>query len=276
MKALVFYISFFLFALAKAAPEAESYLDLIEKAQNLILQKDRQQAINVLLAGLKQDPKNKVATIELKKKVEELGSLFLSDKAQQLYETSLSFKRKDLQQALQKINDALRVEPDNVQIMTESARLLIVKGDCNAALDQILKTYKKNTYDEQIVLTMAQVHLCLAAMDQYFSIRANEDPKKITENIDWMNLEIQRFIFEKDKVKAKDLFVRLQKRDSKNPQLLYWQWKISKLEGKEDASLIEKYKLTCNNVSARIFRTYQRDPYFCNKQIEMETESAKK
>ncbi len=275
MKRLVCLFVFFSL-LSRASTETESYNDIIEKAQNLILQKDRQQAVNVLLAGLKQEHKNKIATSELKKKLEELGSLFLSDKAQQSYEISLSFKRKDVSQALAKINDALRIEPDNVQILTESARLLMVKGDCNGALDQILKTYKKNIYDEHILLTMGQVQICLGAMDQYFSIRSQEDPKKVSENSDWIALELQRTLFEKDKLKAKELFQRLQKKDSKNPQIYYWQWKLSKLEGNEDAALVEKYKLVCNNVSARVFRTYQRDPYFCSKQLEMENESAKK
>lgn len=276
MKTLIF--SFFLLFIAfdQALAETESYKDLIEKAQNLILQKDRQQAIQVLLTGLKQEQKNKVAINELKKKVEELGSLFLSDKAQQLYETSLSFKRKDISQAQNKINEALRIEPDNVQIMTESSRLLILKGDCNSAQDQLSKTYKKNTYDEQILLTMAQIQLCLGAVDQYFSIRSHVELKHINENPDWMALELQRMLFEKDKLKAKERLTALQKIDPKNPQLFYWQWKLSKIEGEEDVSLVEKYKLNCNNVSARIFRMYQRDSYFCNKQTEMENESAKK
>jgi len=276
MKTLIFSFFLLFIAFAQALAETESYKDLIEKAQNLILQKDRQQAIQVLLTGLKQEQKNKVAINELKKKVEELGSLFLSDKAQQLYETSLSFKRKDISQAQNKINEALRIEPDNVQIMTESSRLLILKGDCNSAQDQLSKTYKKNTYDEQILLTMAQIQLCLGAVDQYFSIRSHVELKHVNENPDWMALELQRMLFEKDKLKAKERLTALQKIDPKNPQLFYWQWKLSKIEGEEDVSLVEKYKLNCNNVSARIFRTYQRDSYFCNKQTEMENESAKK
>lgn len=276
MKFLIFSFIILFSVVNQAAVESESYKDLIEKAQNLILQKDRQQAIQVLLNGLKQEQKNKAAITELKKKVEELGSLFLSDKAQQLYETSLSFKRKDLAQAQAKINEALRIEFDNVQILTESARLLMLKGDCSGAQDQISKMYKKNIYDEQILLTMGQVQLCLGAMDQYFSIRSHVDAKALSENPDWIALELQRSLFEKDKLKSKERLTALQKIDPKNPQLIFWQWKFSKIEGDEDSSLVEKYKLNCNNISARIFRLYQRDPYFCNKQTEMETESAKK
>ncbi len=276
MKTVIFFYVL-LFSLTNfSAPEVESYKDLIEKAQNLTLQKDRQQAINVLLNGIQREQKNKIAFNELKKKIEEIGSLFISDKAQQLFETSLSFKRKDIAQATQKINEALRIEPDNVQILTESARLMILKGDCLGAQDQILKTYNKNKYDEQILLTMGQVQLCLKAIDQYFSVRANLDSKKQNESLDWQILELQRGLFEKDKLKSKERFAHLQKIDPKNPQLLYWQWKLNKLEGNEDSALREKYNLSCNNVSARVFRIYEKDPYFCNKQAEMEIESAKK
>lgn len=258
-----------------ASTSVDSYKEAVDKAENLILQKDRSQAIQVLLNSLQRE-KNKIATQELKKKIEELGSVFLSDKAQQLFETAVSMKRKDVGQSLQKINEALRVEPDNVQILTESARLLILKGDCTSAQDQILKLYTKNKYDENLLLAMGQIQQCLGAMDQYFSVRAQADSKNLSESPDWQSLELQRELFEKDKAKAKDRLALLQKMDSKNPQILYWQWRLSKLEGAENAVAKEKYNLSCNNINARTFRAYMKDPYFCNKQNEMESEGGKK
>lgn len=272
---LIIPMFFFLFGIFEARSQVDTYKESIEKAENLILQKDRDQAIQVLLNALQRE-KNKTTISELKKKIEELGSVFLSDKAQQHYETALSLKRKNISQALAKMNEASRIEPDNIQIISELVRLNILKNDCNKAQDLILKFYNKNKYDENILLSMAQVQQCLSASDQYFSVRSYVDPKKITESYDWQILELQREIFEKDKLKAKERLASLLKWDAKNPQNLYWQWSLEKLENRERNSLREKYNLSCNNISVGVFRKYMRDPYFCNKQSEMEADAGKK
>ncbi len=266
---------FFLFGIFKSHAQIDTYKESIEKAENLILQKDREQAIQVLLSALQRE-KSKTTISELKKKIEELGSVFLSDKAQQHFETALSLKRKNISQALSKMNEASRVEADNIQIISELVRLNILKGDCNKAQDLILKYYNKNKHDENILLSMAQVQQCLSAADQYFSVRSYADAKKIAESYDWQILELQREIFEKDKLKAKERLAILLKWDSKNPQNLYWQWVLEKLENKERNSLREKYNLSCNNISVGVFRKYMKDPYFCNKQSEMEADAGKK
>ena len=271
----IFFIIFFLSGIFKSYAEVDSYKESMEKAENLILQRDRDQAIQVLLNALQKE-KNKATVLELKKKIEELGSVFLSDKAQQYFETALSGKRKNISQSLSKMNEASRVEADNIQIVSELVRLHILKGDCNKAQDLILKHYNKNKNDENILLSMAQIQQCLGAMDQYFSVRSYVDTKKIVESYDWQILELQREIFEKDKLKAKERLANLLKMDAKNPQNLYWQWSLEKLENRERNSFREKYNLSCNNISVGSFRKYMKDPYFCNKQSEMEADAGKK
>ncbi|HWU44304.1 MAG TPA: hypothetical protein VN132_12725, partial [Bdellovibrio sp.] len=93
---------------AQPNAKAETYKDIIEKAYNLSLQKDRQQALNILLSALQKEtrPQN---IAELRKVLSDVSHVFFSDKAQQLYETGISFRKTDLNQAQTKLTEALRI-----------------------------------------------------------------------------------------------------------------------------------------------------------------------
>lgn len=249
--------------------------DFIEKAQNLILQKDRQQAIQVLIGGLRQERKGSLGYWDLKKSIEELGSLFLSDKALQAYEMSLSYKRKEIQPAIDKISEAMKFESDNMQVLTENARLMMLKGDCRGAKESLAKSYVENKYDENLLLSLAQAEICMKAIDQYFSVRTHVDFKKTRFTSEWNWLELQRALFENNKALAKEKLIQLKKDQPQNPQKFFYEWKLSVLEGKPEMDLVEKYLQACKNIPAQMFRDYFRDPLFCNQQVEMENETKK-
>ena len=261
-------------ASAKAKP-VEPSSDFIEKAQNLILQKDRQQAIQVLIGGLRQERKGSVGYVELKKSIEELGSLFLSDKALQAYEMSLSYKRKEISSAQDKINEAMKFEGDNMLVLVENARLLMLRGDCRGAKESLAKNYVENKYDENLLLGLAQAEICLKSIDQYFSVRSHVDFKKSKLAMDWNWLELRRALIENNKGMAKEKLLVLKKEQPQNPQRYFYEWKISALEGKPDLDLVEKYRQACKNVTSQTFRDYFRDPHFCNEQVETENEIKK-
>ena len=91
----------------------ESSSDIIQKSQNLLLQKNRPQAIDLLVIALKNEKPNSSGFNELRKNLFEISRIFISDKAQQTYEFSLSLKRTDAPQALAKITEGIRIEPEN-------------------------------------------------------------------------------------------------------------------------------------------------------------------
>ncbi len=107
----------------------ETYKDIIEKAHNLSLQNDRPQALRILSVAVKKETRPQ-AIAELKKVSRELSQIFLSDKSQQLYESGLSLKKIDPGEALDKIQEALKLEPENSLIVIEQARLQMMRGDC--------------------------------------------------------------------------------------------------------------------------------------------------
>ena len=253
------------------AAKSETYKDIIEKAYNLSLQKDRQQALNILANAIQKESRTP-AVQELKKTVQDIAHIFFSDKAQSLYETAVSLRRNDLQQAHTKMNEALRIEPDNFEILNEAARLLIAKNDCNAAADLVQKQLRIISFDEELNLTLAQALACQSKWSDYLIIFESYGPKKSSLAKFWWPLELERYLSAKNITKAQESLASLKKADAKYPEAFYWQWRIDQglqKKNKEDAL---KYVMSCKNISANQYRQYMMDPALCRRTTEVDGE----
>ncbi len=249
--------------------KSETAKDIIEKAYNLSLQKDRSQAINILVNAIKLEGDRNKSTIELKKALQRVSYLFYSDRAQQTYELALSLRRTDFSQALQKMNEALRMEPDNRTLFLETQRMVLIKGDCSAALDGATKAHLQDPFDENLTLLQAQAQACLGQWEDFKKTRDDIDVKKSNLIKFWLSLEIELALYEKSLVKAKELLASLQRLDSKYPELYYWSWRAVAGAEKKEAGL--KYVKECKNISTALYRQYMTDTNLCRKVGEVET-----
>lgn len=251
--------------------KSETYQDIIEKSQNLILQKDRQQAANILINAIRREGAKSAAATELKKTLNETTTLFLSDKAQQIYEVGVTLKRTDPGQAQQKLSEGLKLEPDNLLFWIEMARVQIAKGDCSAADETAGKARLQNPYYEELNLVQAQAALCLNRLADYQKMLEGQDTKKSPLAKFWSLLEVERLWKEKSFGKAQDLTAQVKKMDSAYPEVEYWLWKIDQSSKRKNAAAAEKYVMACKNISAHLFRQYMIDPMLCHHLAEMES-----
>ena len=245
----------------------ETYSDIIQKAQNLILQKNRPQALNVLIIAIKNERPSSLGFKELRKSLSEISRVFISEKSQQAYELSLSLKRTDLNLALTKIVEALRFEPENFTLLLENARQNITKGDCKAALEITQKTQKLNPWDEELNLVIAQTKMCLNdnsgyAMAKEGMISANSLP--------WISLEIEKNIKEKNFNKAKDGVSQLKKIDKNYPERLYWAWRIDSEQKINNLEAAQEYKTECQNLTVLYYRRFILDPRLCSRTADID------
>lgn len=253
------------------APRSETYKDIIEKAHNLSLQKDRQQALSILVAAIKRETKPAAIT-ELKRTVQEISGLFFSDKAQQLYEVGVSLRRTDLPQAQIKVAEAARIEPDNSTIVNELSRLLIAKGDCSGALDNVGKQMKISPYDEELKLTWAQAMICQGNFKEVTKTFESKEVTRSGHQKFWLSLDIDKSLREKNLTKAQESLSALQKLDPRYPEISYWTWKIDALNKKINLEAAQKYVMSCKNISASQYRQYMIDPMLCRRMTEIDSE----
>lgn len=259
------------FAKSVPAAPAETYKDIIEKAYNLSLQKDRAQAVSILTGALKREGKKSAAQKELAAALDQVSKVFYSDKAQQLYELGLSLKSTDPATAISKLQEASRLEPDNMSIEIALGRQSLSGGDCDGALTRLNKQKDLLPASEELRLLAAQTSLCLGKFEDYLSYRNSQDTKHSTLAAFWQSAETEYLFKTGAFTKAQDSAEALQKLDTSFPESNYWKWKAdTELKQKSDKSA-QKYLNLCKTLNSRQFREYLPEPQLCRRTAEIET-----
>lgn len=253
------------------ASRSETYKDIIEKAYNLSLQKDRAQALNILAASISKETRPQ-AISDLKRAVDEISHIFFSDKAQQLYESGVSLRRNELSQSFDKLTEASRIEPDNFLVIYELARVMIARGDCKNAQELVQKHLQLIKFDEGLKLTLAQAYACQGKWTDYQrSYDANLIKKSPLAKF-WLVLEIERNMSSKSLPKTQESITNLKKLDDKYPELFYWTWRLDQSQKKINVEDAQKYVMSCKNISANQYRQYMIDPMLCRRVSDVESE----
>lgn len=249
----------------------ETYVDIIEKAQNLSLQKDRNQAVNLLINSYKKE--NKKAQPEIYEAIETIARFFYTDKSQQLYELALPSKTQDLKYNLSKLNEALKLEPDNLLLLEAAVTLDLSNSDCSSGLAKAKKLYEGNPVSESIQLLLAQSYLC-SGMFKDYGVLINTD-KKSNYAVFWQVLEVEFQFKTGQLLKAKELATQITKQFENFPESYYWLWKVNlELKIKDEKNYL-KYLSLCKTVSSKQIRSYVYEPNFCHHMSEVEATAKK-
>lgn len=251
-------------AASKTTPkkdESAQSREIIEIAQNLVLQKDRDQAIRLLSKALLTE-KNKNVLAEIRTILKDIGGLFLFDKSQQEYESSISFKKTDPSKWFAAVERAQKIEPDNTLIMIELIRNQINKKNLSRAKEILEEFRSKNAFDKNVIL--ASIFLSLAGNDG----KDNSILKARVKDLQLSNyaainsyIELLERVLSGNKEKALLAVAAVKKEDSLNPQILYWEKHING-NPKTDEELI------CESFPEHFYRRYYYDLFFCSSAME--------
>ena len=249
---------------AATAPKAvENYKDIIAKAQNLTLQRDRLQASQVLLRAIEREPKNSVAYKELVKALDELTSVFYTERAQAAFivgEGALETKPKE---AIDSFQDALRLEEANVAVLKALARTYLVLDDCDKAEGHLKTAEGLNPISPEILLLRLQTASC--AKNSTFlatkipTLTADLGPlEKYARSI-----QIKEMINRKEFAAAKALVSKWEAEVPDYPEVYFWKWELSRLAKAPDRAAAVKYTQTCQHLTTRKRKSYILDPDLC-------------
>ena len=264
-------VALFFSLAAKVAGSVETYQDIIEKAYNLSLQKDRTQAVTILLAALKKESKKSTAQKELSAALDQVSKVFYSDKAQQLYELGLSLKSTDPSLSASKLQEAARLEPENASIEVALARLALANGDCAAVAGRLMKQKDLVIAIEDLRLVAAQTALCQGKFNDYLTSKNGNDVKNSSLSSFWQTAEMEYLYRTGAFAKVQEAALSLQKQDPSFPEALYWQWK-SELELKIKADKVgQKYLSQCKTLNSRQQRVFLPEPMLCRRTPEVES-----
>jgi hypothetical protein len=266
---------FFAVSVAAAAPKAagrtETDKDLIEKAYNLSLQKDRTQAVGLLVTVIKREGKKGNAAKDLVSALTQVATVFYSDKAQQLYELGISLKTTDPALALAKLQEADRLEPENLSITLELARIAITQNDCDGALGRLKKIKDEVELLDEARLVQAQAQLCLGELQDFQLSRANMDVKKSPLSLYWQMADVVSAFKSENFLKARELARAVEAADHAFPEPHYWEWRADQELKLKAEHAAQKYLSACKALSPRQTREYLKEPLLCHRTTEVET-----
>lgn len=248
------------------ANRSETYKDVIEKAFSLSLQRDRAQALQILRSASKKESKKPVAQKEISQAIEKVATIFLSDKAQQAYELGLSLMSTEPAMAYQRLQDAQRIEADNLSVELALGRLNLTLNDCTQANERLSKLENFVHHSEEVRIFFAQAHLCSGRYDLINLPKVSEKNRSIV----WSAIELELLFKQSQFIKARERGLAISRLDSQYPESSYWIFKIEdslKIPAMRSA---ERYVNLCKSLSLRQQRSYLADPYLCRRTAEAE------
>lgn len=268
---LIFCAQSFAAASAPGAPaqkkqspgQLESHQDLINKAQNLTLQRDRLQTSQVLTRAIQREPKNSVGYRELSKALSELTSVFYTERAQSAFIAGEANQLLKPKEAIDSFQEALRIEEGNVTVLKALARTHLVLGDCDKAEAVVKSAEALDPYSAEVILLRLQTLDCqkstAALQEMLFApdvqLPAIETPLK--------GLQIRNLIQRKDLKKAKALQEKWALQAKDYPEVEYWKFELARLGGTTDRVAGERYVQLCQNLTPRKRKSFNLDVDLC-------------
>lgn len=144
----------------------ENHKDIIKKAQNLSLQRDRIQVSNLLRKAIDDEAEQKKIK-ELKSQLKKLLEFFYSEKAIQSFQLGESLAIKDPTKSISYLEKALEVEPRNLKILKKSAFVYLETSRCEDSFRLAQQAYGLNPYDIEVLRLNFQALACLQDVENF-------------------------------------------------------------------------------------------------------------
>jgi hypothetical protein len=245
------------------AQQLETYKDLIQKAQNLTLQRDRLQTSQVLTRALQRENKNSGPYKELLRALDELTGVFYTDKAQNIFAVAESNADLKPREAIEGYLEALRIEEGNVSILKSLTRAYLRSAECDKAEAVVRQAEGINGFSPEIKLLRLQTTDCQKKPEQLTSLLASMAADLEPVELFTKGLAIKDLLRRRDFKKAKAMLASWESQNADYPELYYWKWQYAEQSENEDRASALKYSQLCQNLTPRKRKSYNLDVDLC-------------
>jgi hypothetical protein len=247
----------------KGGETLETYHDLITKAQNLTLQRDRLQTSQVLTRGIRRETRGTAAYKELVRTLEELTSVFYTEKAQGLYASAGSLMDAKPREAIDVLQEALRLEDSNLTLLEAVARLHLRLGECDKADVAVVSAENVDAFSPAVKLLRLQTLSCQKNFDLLGATMAADlaDLEPLEKYLH--GLQIDEQLRKKDFKKAKTLLTAWETQTPSYPEVYYWKWRISEASENVDRAAVVRYTQLCQGMTPRKRKSFEDDVELC-------------
>lgn len=261
------------------AIEEKAYIQLAERVEELLLDKNRTRAAEVI----KSEIDNKSSTVDRKKAIKLLANtaeLFLTEQGQKSFELgeSIFYSRKDdamVSQAIDKYKEAATSEVGNALVFLSLARAELTIGHCQDAQGYLDKVLEANPFAEGLEPLTVRVHRCQKAMP--------EKDQKILQakpiRLEFVDPLISFYLESEDHKSFLEVVEAAKKLDSQYPTTYYWECQEQAKVSKKIAGIkgcAQKFLALCKNMDSAKRKKYNFDPNLCQARQILELENLQK
>src|SRR5690606_1819198 len=252
--------------------QKESYKDIIKKAQNLTIQKDRLQGARVIVRVLEDDNLNKKTRDELKKALQDISVLFYTEKTQKVFEYAKSLLRESPQESFEKFKEALLEEPNNVMVLLWAARNALFRGKCDEADSFTSTALQLNPYYTYLQLARLQALACLQQFEEFDKAVVEFDTVESEYPLYYAMVMAQKLFNEKKYSAAYYYIEKAKQTDKEYPEIYYWETQILKKLERPVHDAVSRFVRGCKILGSADFFKYQPEPRLCQQYKSYETE----
>lgn len=259
---IIFFIQMALATPGSSLSNEKEIKSIIQRAQTYILQQNKAQAIQTLTDALEKE-KNKKNKEYLLGNLNKIGDLFLTDKAQKIFEQgNFLFKNKPTE-ALAKYQEAFREEPLNFKIILNLGRTYLSLGQCSEANKTSIDKPYLNLFNEEGFLLYIQSKTCMHNLD---GLEQEINAHEVTRtDIQFQMLLVQAQIqfFKQQYYEALKYIQKAIKQDRGFPESYYWENQILEKLNKPSTDSAKQYVKYCKTISKFDQNRFKLEPRLC-------------
>jgi len=279
--AVLFWVAFFFLELTiliqsdaaeqlRQSKTKETAKDLIDKAQNLILQRDRLKASRVLQQGINTKDYSAENRKKLRRSLIKISTLFLSEKGQQAFQLADSMYFTEEPKVLIKYEEALQLEPQNILVIGALARAQLKENKCTMALQSLQRGDDINPFDSDLKYYQIRALYCLNRRTQARVIRSRAKGAMGKYKIYLIQLDIENAMKENNKQRAYSFAKKALNMDKKYPETYYWLWRTRPIEEELEVEDAQRYLELCKSLGPPLRRKYSFNPHLCQYTVEID------
>lgn len=273
LKAVFLCTAFLFFSFVQS--EANTIIGLKQKTTELLLQKKKSQAVELLTNYIKAevDQNNKSEAREF---LGQVAQSFIFHDAQEAYEASINQTLENAKEAMKNNNQCLKIEPQQLECLIQKVRLFIRNKDNKQAaesVDEIKKLVSSNKHTDWLGLLLIKnkPEFKNTQIIRYLPSKNSEDSFKL------ILLELDRCLVVKNYSRVKEMLLYLEKNYADWPDLVFYKYKLN-LESSEekldsnaeaDAEPLKLYKNKCKSLSKTIARKFRFDFDLCARGVSL-------
>jgi len=245
-----------------ASPK-ETYKNLIAKAQQLTLQKERLQAVRILARAAAKEKGR--AHAELLSTIDTLAEVFYTEKGQQIYELAESLKESAPPTAIEKLQEALQMEGQNTKVLKSLIRLNIQTQKCQQAEELTDRAYETNPFDKELRLLKIQAGVCNKSVTTEEAKALAEESKNRKMRIFFDKARAHIFLLNGQPEVALQIIKKIEKIDPRFPELYFVKMRAEESLEQSWFTTGTKYVELCRGLTKEHKRSYSLEPTLCSE-----------